>query len=127
MILVKEITITRWEGPIEDCDKDVKVASFDEADNILRTMAVTAPRNGGYDKVKFVVLYQDGQTYTGRYDLHFDDVFRADLRRHIRKFCKFSSGRASPTHIKPEHYAEFVKSLGDESRIYGEFLDRYEM
>lgn len=63
-----EIVLKRAEGNIEECIT-VKVESFEASDIILNYMARTAPISGGYDKTDFLVTFNDGETYKGRFDL----------------------------------------------------------
>lgn len=81
-IPVERIEIVRAEGPHEECDKTVSVASFDEADALLRSWAPSVYGNGA-DKCDFTIVFADGQTYDGTYGLYKDPT-KADLAGHVR-------------------------------------------
>ena len=63
MIPVKQITITRAEGPAHLCGKPRTFDSFDAASRWLRTCSDTFPRTGGYDKHDLVAIFEDGFKY----------------------------------------------------------------
>lgn len=110
------ITLDRWEGPTDLCGKR-EVESPDvwaKADRILFEWRMTAPGPGkGYNKVGFVVRYEDGETYSGRYDLKKHET--PDLAGHIRAFCRFASSDR----------AEWVPLEGRQQ--FAAFLERYEV
>lgn len=68
---VRSITITRAEG----FEEELISRTFEGpqawrlAAEELRRWARTAPDRGGYDKCDFAIVWQDGTTYQGRYDL----------------------------------------------------------
>jgi hypothetical protein len=104
---------------------------------VLRWMARTAPHQGGYDKCDFQVIYADGHTYEGRYDLTWDDVFSGDLAEHMRTHVEFSAGVRLPAHYvatygenearrRYERYlSDIVKPEG--VKKYKAFLATYEL
>lgn len=88
-VTVKEIKITRVEGYQEECNQPIMSSNWDEANAVLRAMAITAPKDNTYNKVDFVVTYTDGETYEGRYYLQYTDTgivspFMADLAKHVQ-------------------------------------------
>jgi hypothetical protein len=92
MIKPQTITITRAEGPTNECNKPKTAASWKDADAILLAWSRTAPENGGYDKCDFEVVFEDGHKYDGRYDLvHFRKEY-PDLAKHVRVFVQYLAG-----------------------------------
>ena len=107
-ILIKHIELTRFEGPIHQCEKTPELVTAKEypgdgregslfkdawqiaapnvVGTVLRSWSVFVSR--GYDKCGFVVEWVDGRKYQGRYDLYrwtdrmyeeFADTFRHRL------------------------------------------------
>lgn len=74
-----QFTLTRLEGPRRFCDKPETVFSWKEADEVLQFWALSAPDDGTYDKVNFEIVYQDGTTYEGRFDLKHKHWFKSNL------------------------------------------------
>lgn len=102
---IRYVILDRAEGPATLCGKPVAVHTVKQADAILRTWAATAPAPGAYDKVDFVLVFQDGQTYAGRYDLTRADRFNANLAAHVRRFLEGLHRCANPA---APAYAEFL-------------------
>ncbi len=123
---VKVIALNRWEGV---CD-DAEVNSFEEADAVLRKWARTAPSAGGYDKVGFDIIYEDGNAYRGRYDLNHSDIYYANLLgAHVVSNLTWASGRELNPRNEIEQYKKLI-----ESRIplevrenAAKLLDKYEI
>src|SRR5690606_1470110 len=57
------------------------VYSFAEANDIIRDAAKKAPSNGAYDKTKFIITFEDGQAYTGRFDIEYKHKFKGSLSK----------------------------------------------
>jgi hypothetical protein len=108
VIRVARIAITRAEGLPHECSVTHICGTWDDADAVLKRMAWTAPEHGGYHKTDFRITWEDGETYTGRYDLKRHDVSLAYLARHVRRFCEFYSGRWRPEHVSEEQYRAIV-------------------
>ena len=131
MIQVKSITITRAEGLIEECDKPVTVSSFQEAQAVLTKWGHTAPKNGGYDKVDFSVVWQDGEHYNGRYDMVYGgrESDEATLASHIHDYLTFLSGTRKPDHMTEQDYqnciARHVKDNPNHIQEVNDFLEKY--
>jgi hypothetical protein len=113
---------------IEECVTVVRTRWI-ETDWVLKAWAKTAPEGGGYDKCDFTITYDDGETYSGRFDLQRDHMAGSNLLgNHVRLFCETYSGRRRPTHITPERYRALMKQYGEETTsAYCEFLDSYEI
>jgi hypothetical protein len=97
---VKEITITRAEGPCELCDKPQKFSTWEAANKFLASSAVTAPDGGAYDKCDFEVEWVSGEKYEGRFDLERKHLFGGPLlQTHIKQFLGFLAGTYRPPHM----------------------------
>jgi hypothetical protein len=118
--------VTRAEGRIEEC-KSYTVTTWAKTDSILRSWARTAPDEGqGYNKCDFTVTYEDGETYTGRYDLKRHDMGFTDLLGyHIRSFVEFCAGQHKPDHMTAAQYQEYLSDSNKEE--YAQFLLKYEI
>lgn len=90
LIPPKEITIIRAEGPSALCGKVQKASDWIEANGILRGNAATAPDRDAYDKHDFKIVFDDGYTYDGRYDLKRKGPY--DLAEHVRGFVGYLAG-----------------------------------
>jgi len=78
----------------------------------------------GYYKTDFVVVFEDGREYKGRYDIGSD---YPTLEEHIISFCSTYSLRHRPAHFKDEHWKHFCEMYkGESAERYGEYLDNYE-
>jgi hypothetical protein len=101
MTPIRSITLTRVEGPTEDCITKT-VASWDAATATLREWAKTAPGPGdGYDKCDYTIEWQDGERFEGRYDLVHISVKTPNFASFFRRFVAGCSG-----HDKAPHWSE---------------------
>lgn len=127
------ITLTRAEGPHEEVGKPQTVtgerhSTWIEADSVLRGWAGTAPESGGYDKIDFVVTYEDGQTYRGRYDLKHWSVESPDLGKHVSRFVKYYAGLYKPPHMSQEQYQQYLSTVTPQTiEETKEFYERYDV
>lgn len=127
MIRVKEISLTRAEGYVRECVTE-KATSFRQANLILYRWGRTAPPRGhGYHKCHFVVTYEDGNTYDGRFDLN--SGFVPSLERHMRDHCEASSGRWTPPHRTAEQWASYLRDVlgAEKQEAYAKFLDAFQI
>lgn len=125
---VTGIVLERAEGPTALCGKPRRVASFTEADAILREWAKTAPQGGGYDKTDFVVTFANGETYTGRYDLVRDDETRSRLlQNHMTESLSFYAGLRRPAHMTEARYQAFLAQADDDKAAAMAFLNTCEI
>jgi len=130
MIRAKSIVLTRAEGPAAECDKPLKVSSWTDADRVLRQWSETAPKDcRTYDKCDFVITYEDGETYEGRYDLKHWTCEYPNLGKHVRNFVAFHAGQYKPAWMSEEQYREYLetpyfKKMRSE---FGHFLESYEI
>lgn len=113
---VLSIIITRFEGLATECGQPVKVASFDQAADVLRTWSETAPKTGGYDKCGFSITWPKGGTYEGRYDLKHHSIEAPSLARHVIDYAEFLTGTNCPAHMTEDAYAEHLERVNDATR-----------
>lgn len=116
-ISVQTITLRRAEGPLTDCDHDVTVESWGRANLTLRDWSKTAPANGAYDKCDFKIVFADGSTYSGRYDLEHFSRKTPDLAAHVRDHMNYLAG--TPPLWMTRHrdiMAQFLRDLATPER-----------
>ena len=124
------ITLTRAEGPSYLCNRPREAAGPDvwlNANRVLRDWSDTAPKakaGGGYNKCDFTVVYNDGETYNGRYDLKHHTAETPDLSRHMLDHLNCVSGRKIPSHMSRETWESVF--AGD-AELAAQFLDTYEV
>ncbi len=104
---IKEIAITRLEGLSEVCDIRRTASSFKEAKAILKLNARSAPKEGGYDKHRFTIIWQNGDEWTGRYDLKHLSKDSCCLATHVRGYIEWYLENDSP--LTPEQREEFLR------------------
>lgn len=133
-IPVKKITFI-WKEGVQTEDFPVMIESGDIwrlAEYKLLAWSTTAPEKGrGYDKVKFVVEFADGNTYEGRHDLQrtgLDDSGDT-LRQHVVGELKFYSGQRRPGWMEPEKYAAVIQESEKDGTFQqcAEMLNRYDI
>jgi antirestriction protein ArdC len=115
------ITLNRGEGPSELCRKSVVVHSFKEADAWFHQQALTAPAKAqGYDKCDFTVVWNTSKnpnfngvdSYTGRFDLTHDDLFKCDLlQTQIVAELRYSAGVYRPEHFNDTAWNFHLKNI----------------
>ena len=105
MIPVREITITRREGPATLCDHPYVARSFGEATAWLVAQCQTFP-TAGYDKVDVLVVWSDGQAYTGR--IACSQHGPLNVYHHVRDEALFLSGCRRPPHLSQEEYETYL-------------------
>ena len=134
LIKVRSITLTRAEGRHGEVDKPITLHKgqhpdiWAAADKVLFGWSTTAPKEGGYHKCDFVVEYEDGEKYTGRFDLYHYSIEYPHLAEHMYDFVRFTSGKYKGA-LTQEEYDRFkerehFKKLAPE---FAKFLDKYEI
>ena len=119
MVNIKKIELERLEGPISSCTS-VECKTFTEANWMLYVWSASAPKDFGYDKYRFSIEWEDGETYTGRYDLvHYsrrtdEGTGKPDLVAHIMGFIDWVINREDN---RDDYESERQKALN--------FLDNY--
>jgi hypothetical protein len=94
---IKYILITRLEGSSkEDYNLGVtqRFNSVAQADTRLREISATVPKSGGYDKTDVKVVFKDGHTYEGRWDVkHYTQPDNdTSIGQHLRESLNFKAG-----------------------------------
>lgn len=123
--------LNRAEGPITECG-EVNVQSWAMANAQLSKWAETAPEPGnGYDKTDFTVTWEDGEEYSGRYDLKRHDTTYADLGAHIADYLRFLTGEHCPDHMTEEKYQAYMQQVGEQTETKAwlaqhEIIERFE-
>ncbi len=123
---LKEISITRVEGPCELCEVEKKFETWEAADKWLMSQQQTFPKTGGYDKHDFKVTWEDGKTYTGRLDCQNAECKDPDLSvyAHIKDLAEFYTGNATQTWMGEERYARFVaETKENQPECFDGYLD----
>ena len=122
------INITRAEGPIGMKDWSYTCSSFRDMDGVLCGWGRSAPeRGGGYDKCDVLVEFDEGESYSMRYDLTQgggENYGPPDFRKTLLTRLKFTAGRHCPRHYSQEQYDGFISSIAGMAEEAREFLDR---
>lgn len=132
MIKVKNVELTRLEGPIDDCGTPLIFDSMKEANDELKKWSLTAPKTGGYDKCAFLVRFEDGREYDDRYDLkHYscdqDHSGEINISTHIREHLEFIVGKRRPGWMSDgewEQACDLNKTYREDAQA---FLNNYEL
>jgi len=129
MIPIKSITITRAEGPNRLCGKPHVFDSYAAASTWLLSQSNTFPASGGYDKHDFTVIFEDGETYSGRLDCKAYSCPDNDLDvyKHMLDLARWMSGREMFPHCGQERYKELIRLYEKDGtkKAYKEFMDKY--
>jgi hypothetical protein len=130
-VKVKEVWIRRAEGLPAEC-VELTRQSIAAADAALRAWALTAPEDGCYDKCDFKITFEDGDSYSGRYDLKRHDAAHSGLiGRHVRQHIEFYAGLWRPGHMTAEDHEKAIVSMESFSKAgreqYREFLEKYDL
>ena len=121
-VKVDRITIQWAEGNQKDYDKFPKSYSSFAAANkaVIPVYKDVIKNNGGYNKVKFVIYYKDGETYEGRLDVSPREDNPTTTTNifglHIKEFAKFMN---SPK-------GAFTFNQKDKKEMK-DFLNKYEL
>lgn len=132
LIQPRSITLTRAEGRIEETGKPIMLHKWQHpdiwaaADKVLFDWSSTAPKDGSYHKVDFTVEYEDGKTYTGRYDLVHHTRRYPSLAKHVYEFVRFSAGKW-PGALPLNEYAVLMdhKPWKEQTKEFAKFLEKY--
>ena len=79
---IEYITINRAEGLTREVGIEHKAKTIEEANEILRKIARTAPKKG-YHKTDFLIVWDDGLDYKGTYALKHNSIEPSNLKRHV--------------------------------------------
>lgn len=108
------IRINRVEGPQQKIDlrREPGVDIWRTADAMLSAWSLTAPKKGGgYDKCDFVITWEDGEEYVGRFDLQYG-LPDGGLACQVDGFLRFYSRERCPAWISTEQYLQLVEDAG---------------
>ncbi len=107
-VALRFIRIT-WSESNDRRFVDRSFASWSFADDVIRALARSAPKGGGYDKTGFVIEWADGETYEGRIDVIRDmEAEAAPLAEHVRRSLSFACGRWRPSRWTEEDHAAML-------------------
>ena len=122
---IKEIKLSRWEGPTNNCGT-FTVATFEQADDQLRSWSWSAPEKGqGYDKCGFTITFENGETYEGRYDLNRGTIH--SLQQHVQNFLLCMSGQKKPRHWTDEQYQTVLNRSPELTERCKKFIAEYDL
>lgn len=105
-IPIRTIAINQAEGETARLIK-ATVSTWAAANILLARICAAAPKDGSYFKTDFVVTWQDGNTYSGRFDAcnpGYINAEPADLERHIRSHVEYLAGYRCPAHLDQATY-----------------------
>lgn len=132
-----QIMIVRTEGPAKDVSipagQKITVNNYDEANDVIRRIARTAPPPGEFDKLNFDILFSDGFTYRGEYEVNHADMHRLGmLQEAIRLEMQFYIGEHRPPHTRGKGEAGWKAMMAQFEREgitqqAREFLDEYDV
>ena len=129
---IKFVALNRAEGRIQDCfavlfsnnpnpqpinDKHFQnpkiIVSQDIKSDVLKTLVEwgrTAPKDNGYDKVDFIVKWDNGKSYIGRFDMQEGGTdSKEDFFTSLQNRIKFYACQRRPSHFKQEHWEHHCK------------------
>jgi len=112
-------SIERAEGSISECFKSEHSTWADAEERILR-ICRTSPKEGGYCKTDFKILFADGAIYAGRYDAAFPGsrAFEGTLADHVGGGLVFDSGLKRPDHFTEELYQRLTRDTAQGARAF---------
>jgi hypothetical protein len=127
-IKVKEILLSRTEGPINLCYKNMSFPSFTAVNIFLLGASNTFPKNGGYDKHDYKITFEDGETFEGRLDCKHFSCSDNDLNllAHILNYCEWQAGLTKYPHCGEKRYKEYLAQYTEEEKqSYKDFIEKY--
>ena len=94
------ITFEQVEGLTSQCTVH-NLDTWAEVDAIIRRKATSAPDTGSYNKCDFVVYWEDGEEYTGRFDLQRKHSYGSSfLQKQIQEFIRYIGSSDKEFHAK---------------------------
>ena len=128
-IAVKSITIHRAEGPSALCRKTTH-KNWVEAEKRIIGIRSTVKHNG-YDKCDFVVIFEDGETYEGRYDAMSLASSGFGLAAHVNSWLGYNAGTMKPAHMTDKQYQESLARSEQRNPGFAkeckEFMEKYQI
>jgi hypothetical protein len=105
--------------------QNVTVPDFEAADKALRNMAQVKSEQGN-ERVTFSLTFDDGEIFTGTYELMRDDIRKLDiLAKHVREFVRFHAGL--DTGRFTTNVDEYFKTANVNPEQFRYFYERYEL
>ncbi|HJU71001.1 MAG TPA: hypothetical protein VJ603_04075 [Paucimonas sp.] len=83
------------------------VTSMDAANYVLRKWSYTTLKEG-YDRCNFLIVFEDGKTFNGQYDLRPYTANFKDLSQHVRSSLQYLIGNRKPKGLPKLRYQELV-------------------
>jgi len=136
---VKEVWLNRAEGPYDECGAVVYYTGdempksddshYKDAKGIhvepneiggavtgqLSKWGHTAPEDGGYDKTDFTVVWENGDDYTGRFDMQKGGTDTGeDFWTSLKHRIEHVACRRRPAHFTDEIWARHCKMYEEE-------------
>ena len=130
-IVIVKVIFERAEGPIGECERKEFTSLADAQVQAFRWARTAPPPGKGYDKCDFQLVFEDGNTYDGRYDLQRTG-YNSDgqtIGQQAVSHLTYLAGQRRPYHFSDEHWAYCCKEL-QETGITKEarkFLEAYEI
>ncbi|MEC0526203.1 hypothetical protein P8822_00040 [Bacillus sonorensis] len=85
-IPVKQLVLERAEGTRakQTC------TTWEDAESTIARWATTAPDNGAYDKTDFYIVWENGQEYSGRFDLQYKHFYNENgLAKQVKSTLEY--------------------------------------
>jgi hypothetical protein len=105
------ITITRAEGPIEDCNVPKTFEGptcWEEANAWMLRQSHSFPADGTCDKHDLEIVFADAGVFKDQLSCERDpDTW--DLPRHLRRVMEFQAGMRCPAHWNEQLYQSFLE------------------
>lgn len=127
-IKMKSITFDYGEGSSPNNSIPIVFTTWEDANDYLWKKSF---EHGYYLKQEFTIEYEDGEKYSGKYDVYTresDKEERADLGAHVMTHNLFYSGRQKPHYMEEESAKGILAGTKPEvKQTCAEFIDRYEI
>jgi hypothetical protein len=114
---IKSIRITQVEG-ITGQLIDATVSTWAAAAIVLARICSTAPKDGSYYKCDFRCVWENKETYDGRFDASHPEYKNrdpADLAQQVRNFAEYLAGFRCPSHLDQATY-EHQLAVGEKAK-----------
>lgn len=125
------VIFERAEGPTAECGKKEFTSLADAQVQAFRWACTAPPPGKGYDKCDFQLVFEDGHTYDGRYDLQNTgyNSSKETIGDQAVNFLSYLAGLRRPLHFTDELWTSCCKEhettgIAKEAR---EFLEAYEI
>ena len=92
------------------------------------SMGAPDPETGCYSKCDFVVTFEDGDTYTGRYDLQSNGLASGlTIGQQMKNFVGLIAGTFRPAWCSDEDWERICERHKDDKAEALEWLETYEV